>query len=88
MRPSGTLYLIRAYICAPNNMRISLDWGPFADLSYKGAILYWGPKQGPQFRERPIRMGIQGRTKLDGVWVGGIPAPGALVASLRRKRAS
>ena len=30
-------------------MGSSLNWGPF----YKGAVLYWGPKREPSFRELP-----------------------------------
>ena len=34
-------------------MGSSLNEGPFWCSVYKGAVLYWGPKRGPEFRELP-----------------------------------
>ena len=39
-------------------MGSSLNLGPVQGLFYKGAVLYWGPKKGPEFRELPIYITI------------------------------
>ena len=38
----------------PPRIGSSLNQGPFSGPYYKGAVLYWGPKRGPEFRELPI----------------------------------
>ena len=39
---------------SPKDMGSSLTLGPFGGPFDTGAVLYWGPKQGPYFRELPI----------------------------------
>ena len=34
--------------------RSPLNYGPFQDPFCKGAVVFWGPKKGPECRELPI----------------------------------
>ena len=48
----------------PQKQGGSLRQGPFSVPFYRGAIVYWGPKKGPWFRERPNSTFCSGQASL------------------------
>ena len=45
------------------NMGSSLNFGPFGGPFYKDAVLYWGPKKGPDFGELPFSIFMYGHCR-------------------------